>query len=116
MERAAELLQRASMNHLLGGPDERPEWREERFRYRVLRLVYEHAAGSPALLVSGMKIEEELRPGDEELARALRFLEQEGYLISAGERERRLCITGGGIEYIEKGAGRRRSIRAPEYA
>ena len=102
------------MNDQPGGHKERPEWREERFRYRVLRLVYEHAAGSPALIVSGMKIEEELRPGEEELSRAISFLEHEGYLISAGERERRLCITGGGIDYIERVAGRRRSIRAPE--
>ena len=104
------------MSDLPGGQEERPEWREERFRYRVLRLVYEHAAGSPALIVSGVRIEEELRPGEDELPRAIRFLEEEGFLISAGEREPRLCITGGGIEYIEKGAGRRRSIRAPEYA
>ena len=102
------------MNELLGGQGERPEWREERFRYRVLRLVYEHAAGSPALIVSGVRIAEELRPSDEELSRAIHFLEQGGYLIAAGERERRLCITGGGIEYIEKGAGRRRSIRDPD--
>ena len=104
------------MNNPSGGPVERPEWLEERFRYRVLRLVYEHAAGSPALIVSGVKIEEELHPSEEELSRAIHFLEEEGYLITAGERERRLCITGGGIEYIERGAGRRRSIRAPEYA
>ena len=104
------------MNDLLGGRVERPEWREERFRYRVLRLVYEHAAGSPALIVSGVKIEEELRPASEELSRAIRFLEGEGYLISADERGRRLCITGGGIDYIERVAGRRRSIRAPEPA
>jgi hypothetical protein len=102
------------MNDQPGGPDERPEWREERFRYRVLRLVYEHAAGSPALIVSGVKLEEELRPGDDELSRAITFLEHEGYLITGGERERRLCITGGGIDYIERLAGRRRSIRAPE--
>ena len=95
---------------------ERPEWREERFRYRVLRLVYEHAAGSPALIVPGGRLQQELHPSDDELTRAIHFLEEEGYLISAGEREPRLCITGGGIEYIERGAGRRRSIRAPEFA
>lgn len=102
------------MNNLLGGQLERPEWREERFRYRVLRLVYEHAAASPALIVYGRKIEQELHARDSELARAIDFLEEEGYIISAGQPDRRLCITGGGIEYIEKKAGRRRSIRAPE--
>ena len=102
------------MNNLPAGEHERPQWREERFRYRVLRLVYEHAAGSPALIVSGVRIEQELRLSGEELSRAISFLEHEGYLISAGDRERRLCITGGGIDYIERGAGRRRSIRAPE--
>ena len=102
------------MNDLLGGEGERPDWREERFRYRVLRLVYEHAAASPALIVAGWKLQEELRPTEGELTRAIDFLEEEGYVISAGEQARRLCITGGGIEYIEKGAGRRRSIRAPE--
>ena len=104
------------MNDLLGGEGEQPAWREERFRYRVLRLVYEHAAASPALIVSGWKLEEELQPKPDELSRAIDFLEEEGYVISAGQQARRLCITGGGIEYIEKGAGRRRSIRAPEHA
>jgi hypothetical protein len=104
------------MTDLPGEQALKPEWREERFRYRVLRLVYEHAAASPALIVSGWKIEEELRPSDHELSRAIDFLEEEGYLISAGEDARRLCITGGGIEYIEKGAGRRRSIRDHSYA
>ena len=102
------------MNDLLSGLRDRPDWREERFRYRVLRLVYEHAAASPALIVAGRKLQEELQPNDDELFRAIDFLEGEGYLISAGEQVRRLCITGGGIEYIERGAGRRRSIRAPD--
>jgi hypothetical protein len=104
------------MTELLGGRDEKPEWREERFRYRVLRLVYEHAAASPALIVPGGRLRDELHPSDDELSRAIEFLEEEGYLISAGESALRVCITGGGIEYIEKVAGRRRSIRAPAYA
>ena len=91
---------------------EPPEWQQERFRYRVLRSIYDFAGASAARIVSDVEMTSALDADAEELFEALDYLDQDGYLICAGGR-RRICITPVGIEYIERLAGRRRSIRAP---
>ncbi len=89
---------------------DRPEWVEERLRYRVLRAVYEHAGGAYGRIVSGLLLEAELPVTNEELLRVVSFLDDHGYVVSASDAFR-ICITPEGIRYIESLAGRRRSIR-----
>ena len=91
---------------------EPPEWQQERFRYRVLRSIYDFAGASATRIVSDVEMTSALDADAEELFEALDYLDQDGYLICAGGR-RRICITPVGIAYIERLAGRRRSIRAP---
>jgi hypothetical protein len=91
---------------------ERPEWRLERLRYRVLRSIYDFAAASSTRMVAGAEVRAGLEADPDEIAGVFESLEDDGFLISGGDH-RRLCITTFGVDYIERVAGRRRSIRAP---
>jgi hypothetical protein len=100
------------MTSQAGGALEQPEWRLERFRYRVLRSVYDYAGASSRRMVAGSQIRAELETDPDELFRVFDSLEDDGLLISGGDH-RQICITDFGVDYIERIAGRRRSIRAP---
>lgn len=90
---------------------EPPEWREERFRYKVLRSLYEFSGASSTRIVDTSELRAGVDATLEHLADAMAFLENDGFLITVAEA-RRVCITAEGVDYIEKLAGRRRSIRA----
>jgi hypothetical protein len=88
-----------------------PIWSEEQLRYRVLRWVYERAGGTCTTCVTGEEIGSSLGLCYEDLFRVVYFLESRHFLfrMDAGFR---LCVTPKGIRYIERVAGRRRSLRS----
>lgn len=89
---------------------ERPEWRRQRARFRLLRWVYDRTGGTPDVPVSGPEIEPALGVPREQLYRLIQYLEDRGYLryLGAGPR---VSISQQGIDYISLLAGRRESIR-----
>ena len=94
---------------------ERPDWGEERLRYKVLSTVYDRAGASCERTVTGTEIGSILDLRYEDMFRVIHFLESHGYLkyLDAGPR---VCLTPNGLRYIEELAGRRRSIRlVPEW-
>lgn len=84
--------------------------RRERLRYRLLEQIYLLTGPEPGGIVNDRDLEEEpgqILGGASEIAEEL---ERVGYL----ERCRGgsgVCITDAGIEYLRRGAWRRRSIR-----
>ena len=88
----------------------RQTWREERLRYEVLEKLYETSDGRPdqVLRVSGFT--ELLGVWREELFRGVEFLDRHGYVTYHGAGPE-VSITPKGVEYLERRAARRRSIR-----
>jgi hypothetical protein len=91
----------------------RAEWDEEQLRYRVLHEIYRRAGHDCARTVTGTEIGAALDLRYEDLFRAIYFLSSHEY-VQSQEAGPRVCITRSGIEYIETGAGRRRTVRATE--
>ena len=87
-----------------------PAWNEEQLRYRVLGAAHRHTGGDCTRSVVGAALGADLDVPYEELHRVLSCLEEHGYLFHIGPGPR-LCITPKGIRYIERAAGRRRSLR-----
>ncbi len=92
-----------------------PEWSEERLRYRILRTVYERTGANCIHTLTATEIGSHLSVGYEDLFRIIHFLSEHHFLFPIGEGPR-VCITPKGIRYIEKAAGRRMTVRAPELA
>lgn len=89
---------------------ERPEWREERLRYQILRSVYDQTGGDCAHTVSATQLLRAQPVRYEDLFQAVHFLAERGYLFLMGEGLL-VCVTPKGVRYIERSAGRRQSLR-----
>lgn len=88
----------------------RPEWKDERTRYRILDSVYRRAGGTCTESVAASAIADDLGIASDRLRRILAQLAEGGYLFAVGPGPL-VCITPRGIRYIEKSAGRRKSLR-----
>lgn len=89
------------------------EWTEEQLRYRILRAVYDQAGGDCVETVTATEIGAGLGLAHEDLFRSLNLLEQANFLFRVDD-EPSVCVTPKGIRYLEKHAGRRRSVRLPK--
>ena len=92
----------------------RTDWTEEQMRYKVLDAVYGRAGAQCDREVTGTEIGAQLDLRYEDLFRLIHFLEYHGYLLYLGAGPR-VCVTRKGVEYIEEVAGRRRSVRRPDF-
>lgn len=79
-------------------------------RYEVLSAVYQQCGGQAGCTLLVSKFTQELGIWREELFRALEFLDRKGYLVYHGAGPL-VSITRSGIDYVETGGGRRKSIR-----
>lgn len=88
--------------------------REERMRYEVLYMLFEasnHRVDSPVELGGLVR---RLGVWEIELERVLDFLHSTGYIGCQGSgRDRKAWLTLKGIDYIERDADRRRTVREP---
>jgi hypothetical protein len=99
-------------------PGERPRQRDaaqeqrERVRFDILRSVYERCWSEGNAPVRALDIGLAMGLSREEIFRTVLDLTQRSYLsfCAAGPQ---VCITEKGMTYMQKGAGRRRSIREP---
>ena len=89
---------------------EHPDWTEERLRYQVLRYVYDHTGGDCTSSVEASGIGAGVGLRYEDLFRTLYYLESHQFVFALHGTN--YCITPKGIRYIERGAGRRQTIRA----
>lgn len=85
------------------------EWREQR-RYALLERLYLLTGDDCSTAISDWQMETELGVPREEAASLTNDLVQSKYMAFMGEGQR-VCITEKGIEYLQTGAWRRRSIR-----
>jgi hypothetical protein len=88
----------------------RQAWREERLRYEVLQSVYDKCDGQPDQVLRVAGFAEGLGVWREELFRGVEFLDRHGYVTYHGAGPE-VSITRKGVEYLERKAARRRSIR-----
>jgi hypothetical protein len=88
----------------------RQSWREERLRYEVLETLYEKSEGQPGRVLRVAGFGEGLGAWPEELFRGVDFLDRHGYVTYHGAGPE-VSITSKGIDYLERKAARRRSIR-----
>jgi hypothetical protein len=88
----------------------RQAWREERLRYEVLEALYEGSGGQPGRVVRVAEFGEGLGVWPEELFRGVEFLDRHGYVTYHGAGPE-VSLTSKAIEYLERKAARRRSIR-----
>jgi hypothetical protein len=84
----------------------------ERLRYRVLMEIYGRSGGRCETPVAGLLVGEALGLSREETFRTIHFLAHHGFLDYRGAGPR-ICITEKGIRFLERDAGRRRSVRDP---
>ena len=84
--------------------------KRERVRFDILRNVYERCWSEGDAPVRALDIGLAMGLSREEIFRTVLDLTQRSYLsiCAAGPQ---VCITEKGIAYVQKGAGRRRSIR-----
>ena len=79
-------------------------------RYEVLAAVYAGCGGEVGCTLPVSTFTEELGIWREELFRVLEFLDRKGYLAYHGAGPL-VSITRKGADYIERSAGKRRSVR-----
>jgi hypothetical protein len=89
----------------------RQAWREERLRYEVLEALYRKSQGESGRVMRVAEFGDGLRMWPEELFRGVEFLDRHGYLTYHGAGPE-VSITPKGIDYLERTAARRRSIRS----
>lgn len=87
--------------------------RWERQRYLVLDWVYANTGPSCDRRVNASVAAEETRLGPEEVFRSIEYLADRGYVRYVGPGPQ-VCITREGLEYLQRRAWRRRSIRDGE--
>lgn len=92
------------------GQPEYPEWLDEQLCYRVLRAVYQRTGGDCTASTTGSVLQSDLPVDAGDVFRILALLEEHHYLFRVGPGPE-LCITPKGIRYIERGAGRRQTLR-----
>ncbi|HET7322446.1 MAG TPA: hypothetical protein VFI96_08140 [Longimicrobiaceae bacterium] len=87
----------------------------EHHRYLVLRLVQEGSRSDPRAIVTGSELVRTTELPPEEVFRILEFLARRGYIhyLGAGPRVR---IARVGADYLQRGRGRRESVRDPARA
>lgn len=92
--------------------------REERMRYEVLSAIYHATERFPCVRIDTTRFLEGLGVWREELEGVLHFLVEHSYvsiddqaLGETGAPGQVVCITQRGIDYIQRGARRRRTIR-----
>jgi hypothetical protein len=86
--------------------------KRERIRFDILRNVYERCWAEGDTPVRALDVGLAMGLSREEIFRTVLDLTQRSYLsfCAAGPQ---VCITEKGIAYLQKGAGRRHSIREP---
>jgi hypothetical protein len=89
---------------------ERQRWREERMRFEVLAMLHDACGRDTGCIVRVADFAEGLGVWKEELFRTVEFLDRRGYLHYHGGGPS-VSITQKGIDYIDRQAWRRRSIR-----
>lgn len=114
MYSAQEELVSTEGDHGGGGGRQRDPQQEERERVRfdILRSVYERGWAEGETPVRALDVGLAMGLSREEIFRTVLDLTQRSYLsfCAAGPQ---VCITDKGVAYLEKGAGRRHSIREP---
>ena len=81
-------------------------------RYEILHMLYEAASRCADVEVVAGSFATRLGVWHEELTRALDFLDARGYVRQAGTGDAAgICLTVRGVDYIERDARRRKSIR-----
>jgi DNA-binding IclR family transcriptional regulator len=86
------------------------DWRDERLRYQVLRLVYDRVGPDCLAVLTGTEIGAALALNEEDVLRVVEWLAEHGYVRHYGSRPN-VCLTERGIEYLESAARRRQSLR-----
>ncbi len=84
--------------------------REERQRYRVLAWIYQVVGENCETPAEAGEVADEMGLSRDDVVRAIAHLARQGYLRHAGA-ESRACLTEKGVEYLQRGAWRRRSVR-----
>jgi hypothetical protein len=86
--------------------------KRERIRFDILRNVYERSWSEGDTPVRALDVGLAMGLSREEIFRTVLDLTQRSYLsfCAAGPQ---VCITDKGIAYLQKGAGRRHSVREP---
>jgi hypothetical protein len=84
--------------------------RQERLRYEVLERLYLLAGSCPGYIAAESDLETQLSFSLDGLATVVADLERLGYLTRSDDGTQ-LCITDHGLDYLRRGAWRRRSIR-----
>lgn len=87
--------------------------RGERESFILLQHAYTLSEGESGVAIPADRLGHELGFGADQLAALVRHLERVGYLAVEGGG-RRAAVSPAGVEYIERLAWRRRSVRAPE--
>lgn len=86
--------------------------REERERYRVLAWIYQVVGEDCDTTAQAEEVADDLALPREDVVRAVAHLARQGYLQRPGAGSR-VCLTEQGLEYLQRGAWRRRSVRDP---
>ena len=86
--------------------------RLERDSFILLQHVYTVTGADPAVAVNGSRVGQELGFAEEEASRLIHYLNWVGYMKQSAAGPH-LSIAPGGVEYLEREAGRRHSVRAP---
>jgi hypothetical protein len=88
--------------------------REERMRFEVLSMLFEAANRRVDFPVDIGGFIRRLGVWEGELERVLEFLDSQGFIVyERSVQEVRACLTVKGVDYIERDARRRRTIRLP---
>jgi hypothetical protein len=91
-------------------PRDQDTERRERFRYRFLERLYLLTGADCKMVAYDWQIEQELGLAMGDVEYLVGELERLGYLKRFGGGSQ-MCISERGIEYLSRGAWRRRSIR-----
>ena len=89
---------------------DRQQWREERLRFEVLERLNRASQSLPDRVLRGCAFAEGLGVWRQEVFRVVEFLDRRGYLTYHGAGPA-VSITNKGIDYVQRSAWRRRSIR-----
>ena len=90
-------------------PEAARQRREERMRYEVLDMLYRASARDPERRINCRGFAEDIGVWQAEVFRVVDFLDRIGFIQYCGAGPV-VCITERGIDYLERGAGRRKRI------
>lgn len=89
---------------------QRQRWRQERMRFEVLAMLYQGCDGKTGCVLRVSTFADNLGVWREELFRVIEWLDRKGYLVYHGAGPS-VSLTRQGVDYVERYAGRRRSLR-----